>query len=432
MMETKKFNENFLIGASTAAHQVEGNNTNSDFWVMEQLPGTVYKDPSLDAVDHYNRYEEDIKLMAEAGLNAYRFSIEWARIEPSKGNFDKKEIEHYRDVLKCCHEHGITPVVTLHHFSSPIWLISAGGWEQESTIGHFEEYTRYVVSELGDLIPYICTINEANMGIQITRIMEKYKRQAEMAQKVDLKKSEVQTGLNIQSQSSMAQYFMACGEAFGIDPRDVQVFLASRTDKGNKIIMTCHEKARRIIKELKPEIQVGITLSLYDYQTIPGGESYVKKLEEEDFLQYLPSIQEDDFFGLQNYTRKIYGPEGIIDPSEGTRMTDMGNEYYPEALEGVIRSVANHWKKPILVTENGVASTNDKDRVEFIEKAIEGIQQCMAEGIDVRGYLHWSLLDNFEWQKGYEPKFGLIAVDRTTQTRYPKESLKVLGSYSSK
>ena len=158
----KKFKSEFMFGAATAAHQVEGNNVNSDFWVMENLPGSMYKESSLDAVDHYHRYREDIKLLANAGLNAYRFSIEWARIEPTKGNFDKSEIEHYRNVLKCCHENSVTPIVTLHHFSSPKWLISEGGWESENTIGYFKNYCEYVVSELGDLIPYICTINEAN------------------------------------------------------------------------------------------------------------------------------------------------------------------------------------------------------------------------------------------------------------------------------
>ena len=129
----------FLLGAATAAHQVEGNNIHSDFWALEQMENSGYKEPSLDAVDHYNRYEEDIQLIAEAGLNAYRFSIEWARIEPEKGRFDEKEIKHYENVLKCCREHNITPVVTMHHFFSPKWLISEGGWESEITIQYFAD-----------------------------------------------------------------------------------------------------------------------------------------------------------------------------------------------------------------------------------------------------------------------------------------------------
>ena len=150
----------FLLGAATAAHQVEGNNAHSDFWALEQMENSSYKEPSLDAVDHYNRYEEDIQLMADAGLNAYRFSIEWARIEPDKGQFDEHEIAHYKNVLKCCQAHNITPVVTMHHFSSPKWLISEGGWESETTIQHFADYCRYVVSKLGNLMEYVCTITK--------------------------------------------------------------------------------------------------------------------------------------------------------------------------------------------------------------------------------------------------------------------------------
>jgi beta-glucosidase len=424
----KKFNDNFMIGAATAAHQVEGNNKNSDFWVLENIPGSIYKEPSLDAVDHYNRYREDIKLLAEAGLNAYRFSVEWARIEPTKGSFDKNEIEHYRNVLKFCHENGVTPIVTLHHFSSPKWLITEGGWESENTVEYFGNYCRYAVSELGELMPYICTINEANMGIQIGRIMKEYQVKMAKAQEAKSANADVQVGINVSGQSAMENYYRASGEAFGSDPRNVQTFLAPRTNNGDLIVMKCHEKAREVIKEINPNIKVGLTMSLYDYQAQPGGEEYVKAMWDEDFLHYLPYIKEDDFFGVQNYTRKVFGPKGKIEPDENTRLTEVGNEFYPLSLAGVLRFVSKHWKKPIIVTEHGIATSNDKDRVELIEGAIAGLHECVQEGIDVLGYMHWSLIDNFEWQLGYKPRFGLIAVDRTTQTRYPKESLRVLGN----
>ena len=172
-----RFPDKFMIGASTAAHQVEGSNTNSDYWAMEHLKHTNFNEPSLNAVDHYNRYEEDIRLMAEAGLNTYRFSIEWARIEPEEGKFDEAETEHYRKVLKCCRDHGIEPVVTMMHFTSPVWLIQKGGWESESTVKYFAGYCAYVAEKLGDLMHYVITINEANMGLQVAAIAERYKRQ---------------------------------------------------------------------------------------------------------------------------------------------------------------------------------------------------------------------------------------------------------------
>lgn len=423
----RKFSSEFMIGAATAAHQVEGNNKNSDFWLMEHLPGTMYKEPSLAAADHYNRYKEDIKLLADAGLDTYRFSIEWARIEPSKGNFDKKEIEHYRDVLKCCHEHQVTPIVTLHHFSSPKWLISEGGWESEDTIEYFGEYCKYVVSELGDLIPYICTINEANIGKQITKIM---KRMTSASGNQSTKKGnngDVQVGLNVDMATNIEKYYRRAGEAFGIDPRKIETFISPRTDNGEIIIMRCHEKARNIIKSINTNIKVGITFSLYDHQVLSGGEKYVEKEQYEDFLNYLPYIQEDDFLGVQNYSRKIHGTDGVIQPNKEARLTKMGYEYYPEALGNVLRFVSQHWKKPIIVTESGLSTDNDEERVEFIDRVLTGVHQCIEEGIDVIGYTYWSLLDNFEWQLGYDQTFGLIAVDRTTQTRIPKESLAFLG-----
>ncbi len=238
---------------------------------------------------------------------------------------------------------------------------------------------------------------------------------------------DVQVGINMDMQSMMEQSMRTMGEAFGIDPRKVQVFLSPRTENGDLLIMKCHERAREVIKEVNPTIKVGITMSVYDYQALPGGEAYVKEMQDEDFLHYLPYIQKDDFFGLQNYTRSVYGPNGKIQPDESTRVTEAGYEYYPEALAGVVRFVSKHWEKPILITENGVCTSDDQERVEFIESALTGLHQCIEEGINVIGYLHWSLLDNFEWSLGYKPKYGLISVDRTTQTRYPKESLKVLG-----
>ncbi|MEH7492603.1 glycoside hydrolase family 1 protein [Neobacillus niacini] len=426
------FNSNFLIGAATAAHQVEGNNVFSDFWTMENIPGSSYKEPSLDAVDHYHRFKEDIQLLVEAGCNAFRFSIEWARIEPTKGKFDNKEIEHYKEVLEFCHQNGVTPIVTLHHFSSPKWLISEGGWESESTIEYFGNYSRYIVSELGNLIPYICTINEANMGKQIAKIIKSMKESNGNNAENKRESGDVQVGLNLDMKTKMENYYRSLGEAFGIDPRKVQPFLAPRTETGEQIIMKCHEKARQVIKTVNPNIKVGITFSLYDHQALPGGEEYAKKEQHDDLLDYLPYLQEDDFLGVQNYSRKIHGPNGVVKPDDNSRLTKMGYEYYPEALANVLRFVAKHWNIPMLVTENGISTDFDEERVEFIERALNGVHQCIEEGINVIGYTHWSLLDNFEWQLGYEQKFGLIAVDRKTQTRYPKESLIFLGSFNAK
>ncbi|MDD7642786.1 MAG: family 1 glycosylhydrolase [bacterium] len=431
-----KFTKDFLLGAATAAHQVEGNNTNSDCWAMEHMEHTSYAEPSLDAVDHYHRYEEDIQLMADAGLNAYRFSLEWARIEPSEGQFDEEAIEHYRDVIRCCKKHGIEPVVTLHHFSSPVWLIGKGGWEAESTVDDFARYTRYVMEKLGDELRCVCTINEANMGLQIAAIAERYKRQMmvqmekmQAAGDKDDADGTVQVGINLQKM--MADQKAAAEEnkkVFGVE--NVANFTSMRSADGDLLVMKAHQAAKAVIRELAPHIRVGLTLSLHDMQvTEAGGEPFAGKEWEDEFTHYLPYIQDDDFLGVQNYTRSLFGPNGGLPYPEGAEMTQMNYEFYPQALEHVIRRVAEDFKGDLIVTENGVAIADDSRRIAFIAEALAGVKNCIDDGIPVKGYFHWSLIDNFEWQKGYSMTFGLISVDRTTQTRTPKESLSFLGSF---
>ena len=424
-----KFSKNFLIGAATAAHQVEGNNTNSDFWAIEQMPGSTYKEPSLDAVDHYNRYKEDITLLAQAGGNAYRFSIEWARIQPQKDEFSSVEVEHYRKVLEFCHSKKITPIVTLHHFSSPKWLIEEGGWESASTADYFAEYASYIVTQLGSLIPFICTINEANMGIQINKVMKSLMGNNSGSKESKGKDGDVQVGLNMAMGEKYAEYFKGLGSVFGIDPRNVQTFLSSRTPEGDRLIIKCHEKARDSIKSINPNINVGITLSIYDYQALPGGEKKVEYEQFDDVLHYLPYLEKDDFIGIQNYSRKIYGEDGEVTATDKTRVTKMGYEFYPEGIAGVLRFVYKHWSKPMMVTENGISTDNDEERTEYIDSALKGVHDCISEGIPVIGYMYWSLLDNFEWQLGYDQTFGLIGVDRKTQKRYPKASLQYIKKW---
>jgi beta-glucosidase len=415
------FPEGFLLGAATAAHQVEGNNIHSDFWVMEQLPHTDFVEPSLIAADHYNRYEEDIALLAKAGLNVYRFSIEWARIEPEKGKYDRNEIEHYRNVLACCRDHGVTPVVTMHHFSSPQWLISEGGWENDTLVDQFKNYCVYTVEHLGTLMEYVCTINEANMGLQIRSISE------DMMRKMGVS---LQVGLSMMPENRKLA-LQEAAEAFGIaDPHKVHTFLSLRSDEGDRLIMRAHEAARDGIKSVCPHLKVGLTLSLYDIQAAPGCEEAAQTKWNEEFLHYLPYLQNDDFLGVQNYTRKVVGADGSLPPPDGAEKTQMGYEFYPEALGNVIRAVAKEWKKPVLVTENGIAVSDDARRVEFIKRALSGVSSCVSAGIPVLGYMYWSLLDNFEWQLGFSRTFGLIAVDRETKNRIPKESLYTLGAFT--
>lgn len=430
--------QDFLVGAATAAHQVEGNNIHSDYWAMEHMKYGNFNEPSLDAVDHYNRYEEDIKMVAEAGLNAYRFSIEWARIEPEQGVYDENEIEHYRKVLTCCRENGVEPIVTMMHFTSPKWLIENGGWENEATVEAFKNYCQYVTEQLGDLMHYVCTINEANMGIQVAAISARYRAQmmAKMQQmqqggaeeKKDLEGT-AQVGMNFNDMmANMQKQKEENVEIFGTDT--LQTFVSARTPEGDMLVIRAHQTAKAAMKAVKPELQIGLTLSLHDIQAQEGGEETAAKEWVDEFTHYVPYIKEDDFFGLQNYSRSLIGPNGILPVPEGAEITQMDYEYYPEGLEHVIRRVYEEMPMPIMVTENGIATADDTRRVAYIQTAMKGVENCIQDGIPVKGYMYWSMMDNFEWQKGFGMTFGLISVDRTTQTRTAKPSLAVLGNYT--
>lgn len=424
-----QFEKGFLIGAATAAHQVEGNNIHSDYWVMERMKSTSFAEPSGAAVDHYNRYEEDIRLMAEAGLNCYRFSIEWARIEPEEGQFDESEVEHYRRVIRCCRENGVTPIVTLHHFTSPRWLIGKGGWEAESTVGDFKRYCGYIAEKLGSELEYVVTINEANMGLQLAAIAKRYMKQMLLPKKKSETDGKAQVGINLKqmlaNQKTAAKENM---EIFGTEK--LHTFVSQRTEEGDLLIMRAHAAARDAMKALCPHLKVGLSLSLHDIQAEKGGAKNAAREWHAEFGHYLPYIRNDDFLGVQNYTRTRIGVFGQLGMPEGAQLTQMNYEFYPEALENVIRTVAADFKGDIIITENGIATADDARRMEFIRRALLGVHNCIADGIPVKGYCHWSLLDNFEWQKGYAMTFGLIAVDRSTQTRHPKQSLAYLGSYT--
>ena len=430
--------QDFLVGAATAAHQVEGNNIHSDYWAMEHMKYGNFNEPSLDAVDHYNRYEEDIKMVAEAGLNAYRFSIEWARIEPKQGVYDENEIEHYRKVLTCCRENGVEPIVTMMHFTSPKWLIENGGWENEATVEAFKNYCQYVTEQLGDLMHYVCTINEANMGIQVAAISARYRAQmmAKMQrmqqggaeEKKDLEGT-AQVGMNFNDMmANMQKQKEENVEIFGTDT--LQTFVSARTPEGDMLVIRAHQAAKAAMKAVKPELQIGLTLSLHDIQAQEGGEETAAKEWVDEFTHYVPYIKEDDFFGLQNYSRSLIGPNGILPVPEGAEITQMDYEYYPEGLEHVIRRVYEEMPMPIMVTENGIATADDTRRVAYIQTAMKGVENCIQDGIPVKGYMYWAMMDNFEWQKGFGMTFGLISVDRTTQTRTAKPSLAVLGNYT--
>jgi beta-glucosidase len=401
-----EFPQDFLWGTATAAHQVEGNNVNSDVWVLEHTRKSPYVEPSGDACDHYHRYRADIALLAEVGFNAYRFSIEWARIEPEEAEFSLAALEHYRDMLRACQEHNITPIVTFHHFTSPRWLMGRGGWESKKTPDRFARYCERATRYLGDLIGAACTINEANIAAVITK----------MGFASPLKRMRKE------------RWWLEASEALGVSPKRLSPFLYAASPKAEKMVLRAHRQAVEAIKSVSGNFPVGITLALQDIQPVQGGEKFAAKMRREINDVFLESLQGDDFVGVQAYSRARVGSKSFLPPEAGVELTEMHYEFWPEALEADIRDAVAKSGLPVIVTENGIAATDDTRRMEYVRRALQGVSNCLRDGLPVRGYTYWSAFDNFEWSLGYRPTFGLIAVNRETQERTVKPSARWLGA----
>lgn len=395
------FPEGFLWGAATAAHQVEGNNTNSDVWILENVQPTLFIEPSGDACDHYHRYGADIELLAGLGLNTYRFSIEWARIEPEQGSFSTEELDHYRRMVAACHEHNVTPMVTLYHFTSPRWFAAMGGWEHKSASDLFARYCERVAQHLGDLVGLASTFNEPNLPLLLRWIKT-------IEPPVDVVFGMAQQAADAVGSDRFGSFFLGPAERLC------------------DVMIGAHHRAFTALKSGPGSYPVGVTIAIQDEQAA-GPESRRDEKRAEIYAPWLQAAAESDFLGVQTYTRSRVGKVADLPPEPGVELTQMGYEFWPEALEQAIRYAHAQVKVPIYVTENGIGTEDDTRRIEYIRRALEGVRNCLMDNIDVRGYIHWSLLDNFEWLHGYRPKFGLVSVDRLTQERTIKPSARYLG-----
>lgn len=400
-----KFPPRFLWGTATAAHQVEGGNTNCDSWLLEHVQGTIYTEPSGDACDHYHRYAEDMALLAALGFNAYRFSIEWARIEPEEGEFSLAQLEHYRRMLAACQEYGLTAVVTMHHFTSPRWIAARGGWESVETAKLFARYCERAVNHLGDLLGLACTVNELNLGILLQ-----------------------QSGfLHADDAILHAPWRAAAARAVGTTSEAFSIFPFCVRSQSRDVLLEAHRRGAQALRAGRGRFPVGMTVALRDLRAVPGGEQARDHARQESEDIFLEAARSDDFVGVQCYTRQLVGPQGLLPPDGSAEFTQMGYEFWPEALEAAIRYASAKARVPVIVTENGIATEDDSRRIAYLERALTGVARCLSERIDVRGYFYWSTLDNFEWLFGYGPKFGLVAVDRQTQRRTVKPSAEWLG-----
>ena len=402
------FPQGFLWGAATAGHQVEGNNVSSDSWLLENMQPTLFEEPSGDACDHYRLFSQDIGLLADLGLNTFRFSLEWARIEPEYGLFSNAQLDHYRQVLDACRARGIIPMVTFSHFTVPRWFAGRGGWEHADGPQLFARFCTTAARALGAGMGYATTLNEPNL----TRLLFGIP---------GLESSRLGTATDL-------KILRLAGERCGTGRFSSWIF--GSLEQIHQGLLNAHRLGYQAIKAERPGLPVGVSLAMTDDQAVTP--EAIPMRERKRALAYQPWFESinaghADFIGVQSYSRSRIGPEGMLPPEPGMPLTDMGYEFYPEALEAVIRYTRSQVPVPIYVTENGVATTDDTRRVEYIRRAVQGVARCLQDTLDVRGYIHWSLLDNFEWLEGYKPRFGLVAVDRTTFARTIKPSAHYLG-----
>ncbi len=401
----------FLWGAATAGHQVEGNLVNDDCWLLENLRDSMFKEPSGDACDQYHLFESDIAMLASFGLNAYRFSVEWSRIEPVEGSFSQAELGHYRRMLEACHQHGVTPVVTYNHDAVPQWFAVQGGWESPQAAALFARYCTVVTKSLGDLIGYAMTLNEPNLPM-LFRWMEV----PHVGSLSDLLRGKLP---GIRQQTGHAQ---------------LSTYFTGDPDRMLETMLAAHSEGRKAIKAERSGLPVGFALAIEDDQDpLPEmhTESHVMEKRKQVYGPWFDIAKSDDYLGVQNYSRAFVGKYNLP-PPPGAEITQSGWEFYPEGLEHTVRLAAKETGVPILITENGVGTDDDARRVEFIQRAVAGVERCRKDGVDVRSYIHWTLIDNFEWVAGYNVHMGLVAVDRSTQKRTPKPSAAYLGSLARK
>lgn len=374
-----KFPKDFLWGVAYSSHQVEGNNKNNDWWQWEEKGKT--KDKSLWACDTWNRYLVDHKLAGELGCNAFRLSLEWSRIQPQEGEFSDETLNHYKKVLQDLKNRGMKRVVTLWHWTSPIWFVKKYGWHKKESVELFEKYCEKVLEFLGEEIDILISINEPRLPLNQGYLLGKHPP----------------------------------GKRFSSNFFKARINMVEAQRK-------CYELCK------KNNILSGITQFCNDFDFI-GGIKKINYLVEriENFYNwwFFDQIGEtQDFIGINYYT--CYSVE-LLPPfikrrGSEKKVTDMNWKIWPEGLYEIVKDAWQHYGKPIYIFENGLADAEDRYRTDFIKDHLKWLHKAIKEGVDVRGYFHWSLIDNFEWTHGFEPHFGLCEMNYKTMERKPRKS----------
>ncbi|WP_010542902.1 family 1 glycosylhydrolase [Sphingomonas elodea] len=398
------FPKGFLWGAATAGHQIEGNNLNSDIWLLEQVKPSVFSEPSGDACNSLELWPIDLDLVKSLGLNCYRFSLEWARIEPEPGQFSIAMLNHYKAIVDGCRARGLAPLVTYCHYAAPRWFAARGGWLNPEAPQLFARFCDRATRHLGAGIHTAMTLNEPNIVPML------------------------QVVLPPQAQTIIALTLDGAAKALGV-PELAVANTAKQADvpRLTAALLAAHKAGKAAIKAARPDLPVGLTLAMFDDEAV-GAPAMRDRMRQQLYGTWLEAARDDDFIGVQNYEKVRWGPEGRLPPPAGAVRNDNGGEVYGPSLANACRYAHAVARVPVLVSEHGVATSDDRIRAKLIPGALVELHKAMVEGLPVLGYVHWSLLDNYEWVAGYKSHLGLFAVDRTTFARTAKPSAGVLGA----
>jgi len=405
-MTTSTFPTGFLWGVASAGHQSEGDNVHSDTWFAENVTPTVFRDRSGRACNGYELWASDVDLAAGMGLTAYRFSVEWARIEPVEGELSMEALDHYEAIVDRCLERGMAPVVTFNHFTSPHWFAMGGGWLDADAPAVFARYCDAVMERFGDRIAYAVTMNEPNLARLLTWIdLPQFVRDLERAT------------------------LAAASEAAGVDRyRLSNVMLPEEMDAMADGMAAGHVAAKAVIKARRPDLPVGMSVAIVD-DVVVGDDPSVRDRKREDvYARWLELARDDDFVGVQNYERNWYDGSGAVDEHGGPGGTGLYHGIHPESLAGAVRYAQEATGRPVLITEHGRATSDDAERAGFIAPSLAALLDVVESGVPVLGYFHWTLMDNFEWIFGYSQQLGLHEVDPETFVRTAKPSAEVYAS----
>ena len=393
----------FLWGAAGAGHQIEGDNVTSDTWFAELVTPSVFSEPSGKACDSWERWREDIGLVVAMGLTAYRFSVEWARVEPEEGVWSEEALDRYEAMVDECLQHGLAPVVTFNHFTAPHWFAMRGSWLDSEAPTLFARYCDKLMQRFGDRIAVAVTLNEPNLPHVLSWLnLPDFVRETERAT------------------------LEACSTKAGVPTyRLANVVLPEELDAMEDGLEAGHLAGRAAIKARRPDLPVGLSLAIID-DVVDGDDPTVRdRKRAECYQRWLEVARGDDFVGVQNYERVPYDGHGAVPPPEGVPLNQMGTAIEPLSLAGAVRYAHSVTGVPVLVTEHGISVHDDSLRAEFLEPSLTGLRAVMDEGVPVLGYIHWTLLDNFEWVFGYGHQLGLHGVNRETFERTPKPSAGV-------